>query len=66
MLAYFLWGAAVGQIVVPRVTRYGNDSAQAPFRTLSSTEQSENVYENKGSAWKSGEQSQNVYENKGG
>jgi hypothetical protein len=29
------------------------------------TEQSENVYENKGSAWKRLEQSENVYENKG-
>jgi hypothetical protein len=28
-------------------------------------EQSENVYENKGSVWKSGERSENVYENKG-
>jgi hypothetical protein len=31
-----------------------------------STEQSENVYENKRSAWRSGEQRENVYENKGG
>jgi hypothetical protein len=29
------------------------------------TEQSENVYENKGSAWQRLEQSENVYENKG-
>jgi hypothetical protein len=28
-------------------------------------EQSENVYENKGSAWRIGEQSENVHENKG-
>jgi hypothetical protein len=28
-------------------------------------EQSENVIENKGSAWRSGEQSENVHENKG-
>jgi len=34
-------------------------------KNLFSTEQSENVIENKGSAWRISEQSENVYENKG-
>jgi hypothetical protein len=56
---HFAWSNPVQMTAAIRL-----DTQPGFGKNLFSTEQSENVYENKGSAWRIGEQSENVYENK--
>jgi len=55
----FAWSSPVQMTAAIRL-----DNQPGFGKNLFSTEQSENVYENKGSAWRISEQSENVYENK--